>query len=591
MIKTVIQFMKRFHIKFCSFFILIVLPFFIFQKGYGQYLIPDLTFSNGSIYSEYTSKIILDEYGNLYHIGSYGNSPYIQNNVVTTFGPSNIIISKFDPYGTFLWGKTIAYSSKTKSFRDIVLHKGKFYICAQNSDTLIFLNKNIEQNDTLIAKGVNDFYIAQLSVYGDLLSYKSYESELYSSCLKIDILNDNIVIAGTFYQMIKFDPQNPTPYNTILSANQKDIFLACIDTNYNVLWAKRAGGNENDVLKDMIVYDQFIYITGSFMSNMNFNTPSSFNSNVLTSYGPADMYVAKYDQFGNPIWYYRGGSLHDGYNEYSSRENAISMCANKHGIYIIGNAEDDAIFNGRDTTISVFEGEGELNEGFLGLYMAHYTHSGNLKYVKDLKGYFYIKTPAISATDHYIVVSSYIISNFTEYSSYYHKTFEFNISQSSKQAVRLFDYKGTFITGATCGSSSSEEIINHKIFNNKIYLSGRFAEKLSFCDFQTPISQLISRGSNDFFIARYPFPEFIKDSIIIPEYTFQLYPNPVENQFTITLEQVGQKYAIYDISGKLMQEGVLLQYENQINISHLKAGIYMVKIMADKPKIIKILKY
>jgi hypothetical protein len=399
------------------------------------------------------------------------------------------------------------------------------------------------------------------------------------------------MINGTFYQMITFDPQNPTPYNTILSANQKDIFLACIDTNYNFLWAKRAGGNENDVLNDMIVYDQSIYITGSFMSNMNFNTPSSFSFNVLTSKGPGDMYIAKYDRFGNPIWFYSGGSLHDGYNEYVSRDNAISMCANKHGIYIIGSAEDDAFFNGKDTTISVFEGAGYLDEGFQGIFMAHYDHSGNIKFVKDLKGFYYLKTPAISAADHYIVVSSYIRESYTEYSSYYHKTFEFNTTQFTKQAIRLFDYKGIFITGATCGSSISEEINNHIIFNNRIYLSGRFNEKISFCDFQTPISQLISRGSNDFFIARYPFPEFIKDSIIIPEYKFQLYPNPVENQFTITLEQIGQQYAIYDLSGKLIQEGILLQNENQINISHLKAGIYLVKIMTDKPKIIKILKY
>lgn len=442
-----------------------------------------------------------------------------------------------------------------------------------------------------MAEGVSDFYIAQLNSNGELLSYRSYESELYSSNLKINFLDNNIVIAGTFYQMITFDPQNPTPYNTILSANQKDIFLACIDTNYNFLWAKRAGGNENDVLNDMIVYDQSIYITGSFMSNMNFNTPSSFSFNVLTSKGPGDMYIAKYDRFGNPIWFYSGGSLHDGYNEYVSRDNAISMCANKHGIYIIGSAEDDAFFNGKDTTISVFEGAGYLDEGFQGIFMAHYDHSGNIKFVKDLKGFYYLKTPAISAADHYIVVSSYIRESYTEYSSYYHKTFEFNTTQFTKQAIRLFDYKGIFITGATCGSSISEEINNHIIFNNRIYLSGRFNEKISFCDFQTPISQLISRGSNDFFIARYPFPEFIKDSIIIPEYKFQLYPNPVENQFTITLEQIGQQYAIYDLSGKLIQEGILLQNENQINISHLKAGIYLVKIMTDKPKIIKILKY
>jgi hypothetical protein len=125
--------MKKFHNKFCSLFLFFALPFFIFQKGYSQYLIPDLTFSNGSIYSEYTSKIILDEEGNLYHIGKYGYLPYIQNNVVTTYDNNNIILSKYDANGTFLWGKTIAYSTNRKVIKDIVFHNGKFYFCGINS--------------------------------------------------------------------------------------------------------------------------------------------------------------------------------------------------------------------------------------------------------------------------------------------------------------------------------------------------------------------------------------------------------------------------------------------------------------------------
>jgi hypothetical protein len=72
-----------------------------------------------------------------------------------------------------------------------------------------------------------------------------------------------------------------------------------------------------------------------------------------------------------------------------------------------------------------------------------------------------------------------------------------------------------------------------------------------------------------------------------------LFPNPADKQITITItsDLIGVKYFLYDIMGKLNNQGELVQNENIVNISDLNAGIYFVKIMTTKPKTFKFVKF
>jgi len=594
MIKTVIQFMKRFHNKFCSFFILIVLPFFVFQKGYAQYLIPDLTFSSGSVSSENYSKIILDEDGNLYHLGIYLNITYIHNNLVPIYGSYNLILSKYDQFGSFLWARTIAYSARNKNIKDIVIHNGEFYLCGSNSDTLIFKNQYNFQNDTLKSVGLNDFFIARLKLNGDLLSYRNYENENIQSIQKIGFIDQNIIFAGYFENFIEFEPLNPTTYSSIYSENKKDIFIACIDTNYNLIWAKRAGGVENDVLKDMIIYDKNIYITGSFVSYMNFNTPSSFNTNTLYSFGYGDMFVARYDRFGVPIWYKRAGSSYDYLNASGSLEFGSDIFANKHGLYIVGTALEYAHFNGPlDTNFIIFDDYYNF-DSYAGFFVAHYDLNGGIQYVKDLKmQYHALYFTLIEGSDKYYSICGYLNQNIEEYSTYYQNTLMFNKTQSYDLITRLYDYNGNFITGAKCGGYNFGLINDSKLGKNNLFINGFFGETMNFYDGETAVSQIVSLGSNDFFVTRYPFPDFIIDSVETPNFSLKLFPNPAQSEIFITnsTEQIGLQYVIYDITGKNIFQGELEQNINSINISDFNQGIYFIEVLTPKPTTLKFVKY
>lgn len=573
--------------------LVIILPFFFFFLfSEAQTLIPDLYSSSGSTSFDNNSKFTLDNDGNIYTISVYTGNAYFNNSLVLTYGTINLILSKYDIQGNFIWGKTIAYGSNGVP-RDIKWYNGSVYICGNYGDTLILKNHNSTINDTIRSKGNYDIFIAKFDSQGFLKSYKSYGSEFNESVNSIGILNNNIVLSGMFNNYIEFDTENPTEINTIFS-NEYDVFLACIDTNYKFVWAKRAGGNFNDVLNSMRIFNDNIYITGSFINNMNFNTPSSVNSNLLSAYGSGDIFVAKFDQYGNPIWLKRGGSSYDDFNENGSFERGTDLFVNKHGVYVVGVAMEYAHFNGPlDTNFMIFE-DYDYFERFSGYFVAHYDLNGNINYVKDINIQpSSLNTTLIDGSDLYYSIGGQLNQEIKEYSSYYQDTLRFNQTQPYEIITRLYDYQGNFITGAQCGGIKQDYIHDIQLKNNNIYITGTFNETMHFYDGETSVSQLVSRGSNDIFLARYPFPEFIIDTVETPNYRLKLFPNPADQQITITntTDQFGLKYFLYDIMGRMVFQGELSQNENIVNISNLNAGIYFVKIMTTKPKTFKFVKY
>ncbi len=81
-------------------------------------------------------------------------------------------------------------------------------------------------------------------------------------------------------------------------ADNRDIFLAKYDENFNPVWIKHIGGTLID-LADDIVFDSEanMYIIGSIQGTCSFD-----GLNELTSDGNYDMFIAKYTSAGNLLW-------------------------------------------------------------------------------------------------------------------------------------------------------------------------------------------------------------------------------------------------------------------------------------------------
>ncbi len=90
------------------------------------------------------------------------------------------------------------------------------------------------------------------------------------------------------------------------SSSSSAIFLAKYDASGNVVWARSAGGNEEDIVNDVATdADGNVLITGGFQSDsIAFGSTTLHNAVTGAS---EDVFVVKYDPDGNVLWARSGG--------------------------------------------------------------------------------------------------------------------------------------------------------------------------------------------------------------------------------------------------------------------------------------------
>ncbi|MBR6774552.1 MAG: T9SS type A sorting domain-containing protein, partial [Bacteroidales bacterium] len=71
--------------------------------------------------------------------------------------------------------------------------------------------------------------------------------------------------------------------------------------------------------------------------------------------------------------------------------------------------------------------------------------------------------------------------------------------------------------------------------------------------------------------------------------SFNVYPNPVENNLYIETELNVKEIAIYDIYGRKTKVYGLqtTDFVNTVDVTELKDGVYFVKIMTDNGEVVK----
>lgn len=184
----------------------------------------------------------------------------------------------------------------------------------------------------------------------------------------------------------------------LISTGASDIFIAKYSSSGNEIWLKSFGNHHHlDEASGIAIDSQGnIVLTGSFFSNT-----LTFGSTTLTTSGNRDLFVAKFDNNGNPLW---------AKNPVPSSNHAFSG-----GLSISTDNNDNIIVTGYYTGWS-FELENDSigNHGVEDVFIAKYSPSGDLQWLKQAGGNRNDYAWAV-ATDHennIIVAGTYSSLNF-----------------------------------------------------------------------------------------------------------------------------------------------------------------------------------
>ncbi len=288
--------------------------------------------SFGSQSYEEPTSVTTDMQNNIVIGGSFsGTSLIFGSDTLRNFGGgfsgiTDIFVAKISALGNPIWARKAGGVSFEQAHSIATDQEGNVIVVGSfNSNKIGF------GNDTLVNWGYSDIFIVKYDSEGNVLwSRGGYGSEKdWANTVTTDD-DGNVFIAGEFQS----EELHLADY-LVSNKGSYDIVLAKFDKNGNLLWANSFGEDIDDYGKSLIYSNGYIYLGGYFASkNLAFGNVAVTNySEELSS----DVYVAKFDDFGNCVWVRSAG----GNDEDQSFDIAVDRNGN---VFQTGNFESKYIY-------------------------------------------------------------------------------------------------------------------------------------------------------------------------------------------------------------------------------------------------------
>jgi hypothetical protein len=505
----------------------------------------------GGTGSDNYSCLTVDGNGNSYVTGLF-QSPVliIGTDTLTNAGGWDIFVAKYDSLGNVLWAKREGRGGYDDSKSIVLDSDGNCYITGTFTSASTIIG-----TDTLMNAGTGsstDMFIAKYDSNGNFIWSKRAGGNNYDESFSIATdSTGHFYITGEFSSTtISFDSYVLT--NAAIS-NTEDFFIAKYDSSGNVIWAKSAGGYNNDEGLSIVAdASGNSYVTGRF-----FSSSITFGSITLPLWGSCNVFVVKYDPGGNVVWAKRpagnavGNSIaHDIYgNSYVTGN--FGGASISFGSIVLNNAGSDDVFTVKyDSTgneVWARQTGGNLSEIGESITV---DESGN----SYITGWFANASLNLGA----ITLTNYIPS----YSCLY---------------IIKYDTGGNVIWGRTAKFARG---------GNSIAVNGMgqlFVTGFFYTDCYFDSDTLIGLGSTDIFITKIGGTQLLLDNtkIFQDETRINIYPNPFASQTTIVFNEE-QKQATIKITDLMGKEIDVIHFSGKeliLNKGEMHAGIYFVQII------------
>ncbi|MFH2095007.1 MAG: GEVED domain-containing protein [Bacteroidota bacterium] len=200
----------------------------------------------GGTYNDRIKDICADDMGNVYALGYYSDSLYINDTAfhyhnITNGSCPSVFIARFNGDGSTGWikaaGRDDAYPYITGD--DICTDsQGNVYVAGGYRFTVYFDGTALY--DSLTSS--QHIYLAKYNSGGNLLWVKSFNSpdNDYVTSMDIDD-NDMLYLTGYFYDSLIIDA------SVLVSSGAADLWMAKFDSDGNSQWARNMGSGSNEV--------------------------------------------------------------------------------------------------------------------------------------------------------------------------------------------------------------------------------------------------------------------------------------------------------------------------------------------------------
>ncbi|MBX3042930.1 MAG: choice-of-anchor D domain-containing protein [Candidatus Kapabacteria bacterium] len=250
--------------------------------------------SGGSTGLDISRRIVKDNAVNLIIVGYFSASFSIGNRFLQNRGGSDIFVLKFNNNGNLIWAR--AFGSAGNDYgKDVAIDENdNIYFTGEYSRRITFSNQYI-----LDSRGDLDVFIAKMDANGNLQWARSAggKGRDFSGGIAVDRYG-NSTITGAFYGNAQF------AYEDLTSGESYDAYIAKYNTAGLLQWVIKGSGPGNIIGRD-ITDDNF----GNTIVVGDYRLSAQFGNQIITSSGEEDIFIAKVNPDGLVQWARSAGGV------------------------------------------------------------------------------------------------------------------------------------------------------------------------------------------------------------------------------------------------------------------------------------------
>ena len=284
--------------------------------------------SFGAQDNDWLNAATVDEAGDVIVTGSFARTVAFDDTTLEWHGTADAFVAKLDgETGDVLWAKAAGGLGYTFGYELTTGAEGAIYLLGDFNGTLGFEGQSIESG------GESDVFLARLGAGGSLEWLQTFGGSKKDTgrSLGMDDLG-NLLVVGDFRSQASLGPL------ALGSVGGSDIFLARVDPQGNVVWARSVGGPGDEVARGVVAVGDAIYITGRFALT------AAFDAVTLESNGGNDIFVARYQRDGVFAWARKIGGAND--------EEGNGIAADEFGNVYVAAAFADSVEVGSEIVYS-----------------------------------------------------------------------------------------------------------------------------------------------------------------------------------------------------------------------------------------------
>lgn len=295
-----------------------------------------------------------DALGNSYVAGVV-NAPALFDQDTTASHFADAFIAKYDAEGNVLWVRTGGDDLIDRASDIAVDEVGNAYITGQITTNDV--NPSVTFDGSILTGlGSSDLFVAKYDPAGALLWIRQGGGALADEGRGIHLSGDGVVVSGFFQGTAVFGG------DTLTSAGLGDVVVLKYDTNGELIWSTSAGGPGDEQAGKLVALPN-----GGAAVVGKFQQTATFGSTSITANGLSNIFLARFDPSGVPVWAKKAGSDLD--------------FAGDAAFDIDRAANGDLVICGEIAGLAAFEGTELPTNGSLDVFIARYDEAGNLLWV------------------------------------------------------------------------------------------------------------------------------------------------------------------------------------------------------------------